>query len=254
MVKLIILMILEVWFMEENVKISKGRVILITLLYFILDIANEIVVLIIELIKETKYLMQNGQEANIDKKISEVFEHMSYPWYANFLKIGIIILTLYLLKSQRIDFFKARYLDKASWSTIIGSIVACLSINMLLSEGVKRLYPQFMTANQVNLEGMFLNSGMLTMFLMIVILAPISEEIIIRGVFIGVLFKEKPYLGLIISSLLFTFLHGPTDVLSFVLYLVPGITLGLAYIKTNWIVTPIIIHMLFNLFGFIAII
>lgn len=231
----------------NNNKISKGKIILISLLYVLLDIAIEILVLIPQAIKEMKNLLENGQEFSAD----EFSESTYFPWYGNLIKIALIVLIIYLFKKQSVDFFKLVELSKVKWGKITGLIISSLAITTIVETLILWLYPQFDTANQVALESTFQNSGALTMFLMLVILAPIGEEIMIRGVFIGVLFKEKPYLGLIVSSVLFALLHGPTDIPSFITYFVPGLTLGFIYIKTEWIMVPIIAHLLNNLFGYI---
>lgn len=235
----------------EQKKVSKYKIFFILVLFFVLDTVNQVVVVIIEVIKKILPQMNNGKEIS-DSMVDIAINQSSYGWYGNIIQIMIIVLILYLLKRQGVDFFKSSEWNARQIMTTIGLAVGCVLINTLIDELIIRIQPQFDTVNQLALVDMFNNSGLFTMFVMLVILAPIAEEIMIRGIFIGVLFREKPYLGLIVSSLVFSFLHGPTDVLSFITYVVPGLTLGLIYIKTDRLITPIVGHMLNNLLGFIS--
>lgn len=92
------------------------------------------------------------------------------------------------------------------------------------------------------------------------IYAPLTEELLFRGLFYGSLEKRSPYLAFFVSSLLFGLAHmfaSPTISLTEFAFL-PGYTsLGLiiaySYQKTRTIVTPITVHFLNNLIGIIAI-
>jgi len=82
-----------------------------------------------------------------------------------------------------------------------------------------------------------------------VICAPIIEEFIFRKVMLGHIFKEKKYIGLIISTILFSFLHFVSgfSLSGLIMYTSLGLVFGWLYIKTGRIETTIIIHMINNL-------
>ena len=234
----------------EQVQISKWKVFFIGVLFFVLDLINQALVLMIEAIKEVMPLLSKGKEVS-DSVIESAINKSGYAWYGNVAQIAIILFMLYLLKRQGVNFFKPSKWSFRNVMITVGLAIASVLISTVVDSVIAGLQPQFNTENQLTVVDMFKNSGLFTMFMMIVILAPIAEEIMVRGIFIGVLFKEKPYLGLIVSSVLFSLIHGPTDVLSFITYLVPGLTLGFIYIKTDWLVAPIFAHMLNNLLGFV---
>lgn len=82
--------------------------------------------------------------------------------------------------------------------------------------------------------------------------APIMEEIVFRGGFLNIAFKDHLIMGILISSFLFGSMHHPTDIYSWIIYCGFGIILGIAYVKTKRIEVPIAIHMINNLFALIA--
>lgn len=233
-------------------KVSKGAIILITLLYWLLEFISEIVVLAPQMIQGVKKMLTTNPDISGAEFTETLMGELMYPWYANLLKLGVLLLILYLFKRQNVNFFKKKSLDYHQWLVIVSLSVASVALSWAIEAIVMAIQPQFNTANEVALDMMTANSTPLTMFIMIVILAPLTEEIMMRGVFIGVLFKERPYLGLIISAVIFAMLHTPTDFLSFVVYVTPGLTLGLIYIKTKWIGAPIIAHALNNLLAFLS--
>ena len=80
---------------------------------------------------------------------------------------------------------------------------------------------------------------------LVLIFAPIMEELFFRGIiFQKLAIKKNPVKGLVISALLFTVVHFRHDVIS--LFTV-GVTLALLYLKTKQIIVPIICHFFYNL-------
>lgn len=64
------------------------------------------------------------------------------------------------------------------------------------------------------------------------VLAPIQEELLFRGLLQGAVF-DNSWLGLVLTSSLFSFMHEPYDVPSFFYYLLGGLLLGFAYKKSQ---------------------
>jgi uncharacterized protein len=83
--------------------------------------------------------------------------------------------------------------------------------------------------------------------LLIVIAAPISEEICFRGMLFGGLRERLPKLGAaLISALIFGGLHATTGVSAVPPLIVFGFLLALLYEKTGSVVPGILLHMLNN--------
>jgi len=100
------------------------------------------------------------------------------------------------------------------------------------------------------------------MILCTVVLAPITEECLVRGVLFAPLCRYKPWLAYIVSAGAFALLHvmvsvGTASAVSliedFLSYLPSGIALGWIYQRTGTIIGPIALHSLSNLFSVITI-
>ncbi|MFN8650067.1 CPBP family intramembrane glutamic endopeptidase [Streptococcus sp.] len=86
-------------------------------------------------------------------------------------------------------------------------------------------------------------------WLALIITAPLpalAEEIIFRGYLYKKLFGGLSIGGLVLSSLIFGLMHGPTDWLSCFIYSSSGLILGYSYYKTGYLIYPIVIHLLQN--------
>lgn len=87
-------------------------------------------------------------------------------------------------------------------------------------------------------------------FLTIVILSPIIEEILFRGIFLGRFNKalNNISLAILLSSILFGICHNFGGILGAILF---GICVSILYIKSKNILVPIFAHFLNNLISFL---
>ena len=92
----------------------------------------------------------------------------------------------------------------------------------------------------------------LTFLIGAIILGPIFEEIIFRGIFLrGLLFSYSPKYAIIISSVLFGIIHvQPFQIWGAILL---GLFFGLIYYKTQNIIITIILHSISNTSSFLNI-
>ena len=95
-------------------------------------------------------------------------------------------------------------------------------------------------------------------FFAVVIFAPLTEELIFRGMLARYLFpkqdnSKQTLIFLLVSSLLFALIHFPSDVQQFLVYTSLGFSLGLAYISRKGLVYSISLHALNNLVSFLMI-
>ncbi len=110
---------------------------------------------------------------------------------------------------------------------------------------------------QYGLEGNTLNQEVLdslplspiVLFLITVFVAPVIEELVLRGYIMGKVFGEKSWLGLVVSSILFGLIHVPTDLGSWVIYGGMGLVLGVVYRMSGKLEYAIGLHFLNNLLG-----
>lgn len=87
------------------------------------------------------------------------------------------------------------------------------------------------------------------LFLDLCILAPVTEEIFMRGLLQGTVFKNT-YIGLVATSVLFAYLHGPYTISSFITYLGMGFAFGIRYKTSDNLWNSILLHALNNLVAF----
>ena len=87
------------------------------------------------------------------------------------------------------------------------------------------------------------------LFLDLCILAPVTEEIFMRGMLQGTVFKNT-YIGLVGTSVLFAYLHGPYTIPSFITYLGMGVAFGIRYKTSDNLWNSILLHFLNNLVAF----
>lgn len=87
----------------------------------------------------------------------------------------------------------------------------------------------------------------ISFILSVSIFGPIEEELIFRGFIQNGVFQNS-VLGLILTSCLFAFVHGPVNVISFLFYAISGIIYGVSYKVSDNLSLPILSHIGYNSF------
>lgn len=176
-------------------------------------------------------------------------------------------LSLYIIYKRKIPLFNrkqlseqesflVRGLTKEDWKFLIKYIPVSYILFLLGSVVVEKIFGMSEAANQMAVESLFNHVPPWQLFLMIVIVAPITEELLFRGL---ILFPgnrlDTSWVRVIISSLLFGLIHILTDVdvYTFYTYVGMGFIFTYAAKRTNSIEASIVYHMLNNLLGFFAI-
>lgn len=114
---------------------------------------------------------------------------------------------------------------------------------LYLSDYILKMLPAF----NLPIPHMIFNSAMGVGLLATVVVSPISEELIFRGMFLNKLnIVVPPIFAVLISSLLFASLHTYGNITSAFIF---AICMAILYIKTNNILIPIFAHFLNNLFA-----
>ena len=95
-------------------------------------------------------------------------------------------------------------------------------------------------------------------FFMVVIFAPLTEELTFRGMLARYVFPQQDNvkqtaLFLLVSTVLFALAHFPTSPQQFLVYSALGLSMGLAYISKGRLAYSIALHALNNLIGFLMI-
>ena len=163
------------------------------------------------------------------------------------LIVNTIIVILISIKLRiKLSTIKSNFENFDYIKSIIQNIIIIWPILMLVSLVSKTIFYEYSEQEIVrNLRISNNSTELLSAFIMIVLIAPIIEEIIFRGliyrVFKGLL---GPFFGAFISSILFSFVH--LNLLSFPYLFIFGILLCLYYEKEKTIITPILMHSILN--------
>ena len=121
-------------------------------------------------------------------------------------------------------------------------------------------FPDFANPNDANIQAMA-GDQFWVMFTGSVILVPLVEETLYRGVIFGVADRLNRPLAYILSTLVFALIHvvgyigtiSPLYLLVSMLQYVPaGLCLSWAYARTNTIFAPVLIHTAVNFLGMLA--
>ena len=126
-----------------------------------------------------------------------------------------------------------------------------------LSIVVQFFLPNDPSVNQQTATDLTLTQPLFSFFAT-VIFAPLTEELIFRGMLARYLFpkqdsSKQTLIFLLVSSALFALIHFPGDVQQFFVYFSLGFSLGLAYISRKGLAYSISLHALNNLVSFLMI-
>ena len=126
-----------------------------------------------------------------------------------------------------------------------------------LSLVVQFFLPNDPSVNQQTAEQLT-HSQPLFSFFMIVVFAPLTEELTFRGMLARYVFPQQDNvkqtaLFLLVSSIIFALVHFPGTPQQFLVYGSLGLSLGLAYVSKGGLAYSIALHALNNLIGFLMI-
>ena len=166
------------------------------------------------------------------------------------LVIGILTLLLAAFYWWRAEKNTLKVWDKQffTWkglAIVIGGYVVCY-LGGVIGHYVMELEGNSITANQEELMAFFELVPTWFIVLTSTVLPAVAEEVLIRGYILKLFFGRYQLAGLLLSSLLFALLHGPTNIGSWIVYTSPGLVLGYVYAKTDYLIYPIAIHFLNN--------
>ena len=206
-----------------------GRTIKLLLLYFVYQLAFFGVLVGV-------YMLKNGVMEMPDVSGSE---YMSVIMWAQFLSTLSIGLHVILGKYVSVDVFKLKIPNK--WSILIASAVFIVVMGLWtnyfselagLPDNMKDVFEQMMN-NPLGI-------------ISIVVMAPLVEELLFRGAIQGYLMRKwnMPYLGIVISSLIFGVVHGNPAQIPFAF--VVGMSLGWMYYLTGSLIPGILMHFINN--------
>ena len=174
---------------------------------------------------------------------------ISKPWT---IGIGILLIFLALLvfivvaKKIGILSQSGKVFQKGDGKRISLGILGMFLISILGTALLRWLNGEVTTANQASLIEEFKRGNGILLPIILGVLAPIVEEIIFRGILPLKIFKGYEGWGYIVGGLLFALFHGPTNIVSFVIYAVSSVILTLLAYRTRRLEVSIAVHMINN--------
>lgn len=166
--------------------------------------------------------------------------------------ISILVLAIFLYwahKSKLLN-LKSKLLTINDLPRIALSYLA-IFVGNLIGGIMLQLLNQTTTSNQQILNNIFSESSLIAMFFLVVLIAPICEEIICRGIIPTKLFQGYEKVGYVLGWLLFLLAHVPSNIPSFMIYGWMSAVLTWIVYSTHRLEMSIAIHMVLNSISFI---
>lgn len=160
------------------------------------------------------------------------------------LMVDVVFIICLLIKGGSIKECKFNKINKKDYLYII---LLSFGLEVLLGVLAAPLMKNFSSYNEV---AKTISSSRNSIFSLIsvVVLIPICEEIIFRGVIFGYLKKRyNLVISLIIQALVFAFMHG--NIVQGIYTFILGLVLGIIYIYTNSLYGSMLMHIIYNLLG-----
>lgn len=166
--------------------------------------------------------------------------------------ISILVLAIFLYgahKNKLLD-LKSKLLTINDLPRIVLSYLA-IYVGNLVGGIWLQLVKQTTTANQQVINNLVSESSLISSFFLIVLIAPICEEIICRGIIPTKLFQGYEKFGYVIGWLIFLLAHMPSNLPSFLIYGWMSVVLTWTAYRTRRLEMSISVHMLLNSISFI---
>ena len=157
-----------------------------------------------------------------------------------FIVVKSLLLFLSFGYAKWFDMISLGILSKKQLLLFIGIFLLTVLVNI----GYHAFFSVASGASAQHLEKTS-NGLSLSFIVNVTVLAPIHEELLFRGLLQGAVF-DNSWLGLMLTSSLFSFMHGPSNVPSFIFYLLGGLLLGFAYKKSQNLWVSTLVHMFYN--------
>lgn len=179
------------------------------------------------------------------------------PLYGKYFNLFSIIfcMVIFLLLLTKKNNFKIDLLVNISFQGILLALVCAGLFYIILDKGLDPVFERIFPASEESYQQILqsLSSAPVISLIQVCVLAPIIEEILMRGFLLGGL---SLYYGktaaLFISAFLFALLHF--NMVQTLSAFICGIILGLLYLHTGSIFCCILAHMGYNLISYIMMI
>lgn len=166
---------------------------------------------------------------------------------------AVVTLFLYGAHKSKLLNLKSKLFTINDAPRIALSYAAIIAVNMIGAVWL-HLLKQTTTSNQETINSLISETSLISSFFVIVIVAPLCEEIICRGIIPTKLFEGYEKIGYIFGWLLFTLAHLPTNPPSFLIYGWMSTVLTWTAYRTKRLEMSIFLHLVINGMSILALI
>ncbi|MFA0816212.1 MAG: lysostaphin resistance A-like protein [Anaerofustis sp.] len=201
-------------------------------------------------------LMAGNPNLSVDELKNSVINEATAQNSKLMIAISVVVLIvmgiLFLKKEFRS--FDQNYQNRIRPLEYLGTIGLSIGVFIAVTIIIQILYSIFgntaLFSSYTDTMELLLQDKFWINLLSVGILAPISEELLFRGlIFNRMRYYMHENYAIVFSSLVFALMHAPT-VIQIIYAFLLGCVLSYAYSKFENILVPILIHMVFNLSNF----
>lgn len=176
---------------------------------------------------------------------SRQFPLLQSGFLVGILSIAVLIVFIIGARKTKLATFNLSFFKAKDLARLVLSYLVIFATN-LLGSALLRMMNETTTSNQSTLNGLVQNSSLISTFFLIVLVAPICEEILCRGIIPQKIFRGKEKLGFIVGAIVFALLHMPTNLPSVIIYGGMSTVLTWTAYKTERLEMSILLHMILN--------
>ena len=168
--------------------------------------------------------------------------------------IAPLIIVCYLILIGILFYTVKRTTGKSPFKKVTGKnirFILAAYVVMILAKGIlltlmTKFYHQTISANDQAINSLVTDKTALLMTILVVVLVPITEELLYRGVFTSFFFKNQPFWQVAISGVIFGLMHSSTNFISALVYVTMGWILAYVYVHTRNLSNSLTLHILNN--------
>lgn len=180
-----------------------------------------------------------------------------FPGFSDIINIVTIVvcIDIFIVFLKRTTGYQVQLLSNINFVGMMLSIACSFLFFLLLDKGLDPIFEGMFPQSEQDYQKMIqsLIESPITSLIQVCILAPVIEEILMRGVVLGGLKNSYGAVtALLVSATFFACLHF--NMVQTLSAFVCGIVLGLLYIKTNSVFCCMIAHGGYNLISYVAMI
>ena len=165
-----------------------------------------------------------------------------------------LVILCYLILIGILLYIVKRVKGESPFKKITGKnvrFILAAYVVMILAKGIlltlmTKFYHQTISANDQAINSLVTDKTALLMTILVVVVVPITEELLYRGVFTRFFFKNQPFWQVAISGVIFGLMHSSTNFISTLVYVTMGWILAYVYVHTRNLSNSLTLHILNN--------